>query len=83
MYQVIVTKSADKDIAKLHPTVRQAVESALPGLKNWQGNIIKLTDTRNEYRLRIGRYRVLFELKNGTIYVYGVDDRKEAYKHRR
>ncbi|NCO74505.1 MAG: type II toxin-antitoxin system RelE/ParE family toxin [Cyanobacteria bacterium] len=37
---------------------------------NSQGDIKKLTDFTSEYRLRVGDYRVLFEIENQTIIIY-------------
>ncbi len=44
------------------------------------GDMKKLTDFTPEYRLRIGRFRVLFEIENKTkITIYRVVHRREAY----
>ena len=47
--------------------------------RDWTGDIKKLVGHRNEYRLRVGKYRVLFELAGNDINVYGVKDRRDAY----
>jgi len=44
-----------------------------------QGDIKKLTATKNCYRLRVGDYRVLFVLEGDLIAIYGVRNRKDAY----
>ncbi|WP_407079345.1 type II toxin-antitoxin system RelE family toxin [Candidatus Venteria ishoeyi] len=46
------------------------------------GNIKKLTNFSPEYRLRIGNYRVLFEIEDHTILIYRVLHRKTAYTQR-
>jgi len=44
-------------------------------------DIKKLLGYRNHYRLRVGDFRILFELeKPRTIRVYGVLHRRKAYK---
>ena len=43
------------------------------------GDIKKLKGYEREYRLRIGTYRVLFELIGRHITVYNVGDRKDIY----
>ncbi len=43
------------------------------------GDVKKLSGHDNEYRLRVGSYRVLFRLDAGVIGVYAVKRRKEAY----
>ena len=44
------------------------------------GDVKKLKGSRNEYRLRMGDYRALFELEGRTATVYAVGDRKEIYR---
>ena len=48
--------------------------------KGLGGNVKKLKGSANEYRLRAGDYRVLFELEGRHIVVYAVGDRKEIYR---
>jgi mRNA-degrading endonuclease RelE of RelBE toxin-antitoxin system len=43
-------------------------------------NFSRELEERYEYRLRIGRYRVLFMLEADLISVYSVRDRKQAYE---
>jgi len=43
------------------------------------GDVLKLRDKGNRYRLRVGTYRVLFVLAGEVIQVYAVKDRKKAY----
>jgi mRNA interferase RelE/StbE len=45
-----------------------------------RGDVKKLTNFTPEYRLRIGNYRVLFEVENNKIVIYRIIHRKEAYK---
>ena len=44
-----------------------------------RGDVLKLRDKGNRYRLRVGTYRVLFVLAGEAIQVYAVKDRKKAY----
>ncbi|PYI91809.1 MAG: plasmid stabilization protein [Verrucomicrobia bacterium] len=45
-----------------------------------RGDVRKLEGKSNRYRLRVGRYRVLFTLERNLIAIYAVKDRKEAYE---
>ena len=45
-----------------------------------QGDIKRLTDFTPEYRLRVGNYRVLFEIEENKIIIYRILHRKDAYK---
>jgi mRNA interferase RelE/StbE len=47
---------------------------------NLKGDVKHLTDSTPEYRLRVGDYRVLFEIEGETIIVYRVRHRREAYR---
>ena len=44
------------------------------------GDVKKLTNFTPEYRLRVGDYRVLFEVEADKIVVYRVPHRKDAYQ---
>ena len=44
------------------------------------GDVKKLTNFTPEYRLRVGDYRVLFEVENGAVVIYRVLHRKDAYQ---
>lgn len=44
------------------------------------GNVKHLTSFTPSYRLRVGDFRVLFELENTTVMVYRVLHRREAYR---
>ena len=43
------------------------------------GDVKRLTNFTPEYRLRVGVYRVLFELEAEKIVIYRVKHRREAY----
>jgi mRNA interferase RelE/StbE len=47
---------------------------------NLKGDVKRLTNHTPEYRLRVGDYRVLFEIEGETIVVYRVRHRREAYR---
>jgi len=39
----------------------------------------KLSAQEKKYRLRVGTYRILFQLGGSTIFVYAVKQRRDAY----
>ena len=43
------------------------------------GNVKHLTDFEPQYRLRVGDYRVLFNVENDRIIIYRIKHRREAY----
>ena len=46
---------------------------------NLHGDVKKLTNFTPEYRLRVGNYRILFEVEDKAIVIYRVVSRKDAY----
>ncbi|MEW6607427.1 MAG: type II toxin-antitoxin system RelE/ParE family toxin [bacterium] len=44
------------------------------------GDIKHLTNYTPEYRLRVGDYRVLFEIEGDEIVIYRIRHRKEIYR---
>lgn len=44
------------------------------------GDVKKLTNFTPEYRLRVGNYRVLFEIEDKNIVIYRVKPRDKAYQ---
>ena len=60
---------------------RERVLGAIGRLREaMQGDAKRLTDFTPEYRLRVGDFRVLFEVANDAIIVYRVLHRREAYR---
>ena len=45
-----------------------------------KGNVKHLTNFTPEYRLRVGDYRILFEIEEKRLIIYRIRHRKEAYK---
>ncbi len=60
----------------------QRIVSALELLQDdLSGDVKRLTNFTPEYRLRVGQYRVLFEIEDAeNIIVYRVRHRREAYR---
>ena len=44
------------------------------------GDVKHLTNFEPEYRLRIGNYRVLFEIEGNQVVIYRIRHRKDVYK---
>ncbi len=60
-----------------HRRIIAKTESLQDGLA---GDVKKLTNFTPEYRLRVGNFRVLFEVESRTVVVYRVLHRKDAYQ---
>ena len=47
--------------------------------KDLAGDVKRLTNFTPEFRLRVGNYRVLFEIEGDKVLIYRVRHRKDAY----
>ena len=77
-YTVILTDEVKARLHALPLTLRREIGHKLFLLEeDLAGNVKKLKGSRNEYRLRVGNYRVIFELEGRTVTVYAVGIRKD------
>ncbi len=80
-YEIEIRKRAEKDLASLPKADAQRIADALFLLEEGlTGDIKKLASVLPEYRLRIGVWRVLFEIVERKIIIYRILHRKEAYR---
>ena len=81
-YTVEIKPRAIKDLKHLQNPDASLVVDALERLQtDMTGDIKKLTNFTPEYRLRVGHFRVLFEIENESrIIVYHIIHRREAYR---
>ena len=84
-YNVNLTKKALKQLRELDEPIKSRILEALVILRDYgfsrRLDIKKLRGYRNHYRIRVGEYRILFELeKPNKIIVYAILPRKKAYK---
>ena len=71
-------KIAVKHIESLDKTCKQRIKTAIEKLPF--GDIKKHKGYQNDYRLRVGNFRVLFSLENDIITIKDVLPRGQAYK---
>jgi len=80
-YQIEFKPRALKDCKKIaKPDLRRIFENIEAMSDNLSGDVKKLTNYTPEYRLRVGDYRILFEILENKIIVYRVRHRKHVYK---
>lgn len=83
MYLVELMPKAIKDLKGLPRQEARKIIEKIRSLEQGLGSDIKkLTNFSPEYRLRVGSYRVLFEIEDQKILIYRVKHRKEAYTQR-
>lgn len=67
MKTIALTRSAARDLDALPATAREAVTNALHGYAmTGKGDVRKLAG-ENLYRMRVGRYRIIFDEDQTTI----------------
>ncbi|MGL5795220.1 MAG: type II toxin-antitoxin system RelE family toxin [Waterburya sp.] len=79
-YQLIFKRQAIKDLKALSPELKERILTKIVAMQdNLQGDIKKLTNFTPEYRLRVGKYRILFKIDGDTLRIHRVKHRKDAY----
>lgn len=79
-YQVDFKPRAIKDLKSLSAENNSRILAKIEALKNdLLGDVKRLTNFTPEYRLRVGDYRVLFEIEDNIIVVYRIKHRSDAY----
>lgn len=79
-YQVEFKPKAIKDLESLPVEVQSRVFTKIELMQNnLTGDVKRLTNYTPEYRLRVGDYRVLFEIEEDVLVIYRVKHRKDAY----
>ncbi len=84
MYEVYLERAAERDLRRLPvetfrrivPRIRALAENPRPpGCR-------KLTGSENDWRIRIGDYRVIYEVDEGekAVRVFRIRHRREAYR---
>ena len=64
---------------KLTPDIKRDVMAGLAELKNWPHvRGVKSLQGRNDYRLRVGRYRMIFAVDGDIIWVTDIVIRNES-----
>ena len=80
-YQIKFKPKAIKDLQKIPVNDRERIINKIEAMQDdLQGDVKRLTNFTPEYRLRVGDYRILFELAEQTIIVYRVKHRSKAYE---
>lgn len=80
-YDIQFKPRAIKDIEDLPYNIQIQILSHIEKMSdNLIGDVKRLTDFTYEYRLRVGDYRILFEIEGEMIVIYRIRHRREAYR---
>lgn len=79
---VEIDGKALKDLSKIQNTEASKIINKIEELEKFPQtpNLKRLTNFTPPYRLRVGNYRVLFDIEGDNIKVYRVKHRKESYR---
>ena len=83
MYAILLERSAERDLRRLSAEIHERVIAAIRGLaaNPRPPGCRKLTGSQNDWRIRIGDYRVVYEIANDirVVRVNRVRHRREVY----
>ncbi len=72
---------AIKDLKNISNADAKKIATKIKEMENdLQGDVKKLTKHTPEYRLRVGNWRILFEIETNKIVIYTIKHRKDAYR---
>ena len=84
MYEVFLEHRAEKDISKIDDALHRRIIKDIAVLKNdpRPAGCRKITGTQNAWRIRVGDYRIIYEIdeRGKTVFVMRVRHRREAYR---
>ena len=80
--KIEIRKSAIKDLKHISEPFKTTIHNKILELKTFPNiqNIKKLTNFEPAYRLRIGKYRILFDVLDKTIIIGRVLHRQNSYQ---
>jgi mRNA interferase RelE/StbE len=83
-YQVLIERRALKELAKLPPVVTSRVRIVIDqlGTQPRPHNSKKLAGSRDQWRVRVGDYRVLYEISDRAheVRIFAIGHRREVYR---
>ena len=84
MYSLVIERAAEKDMQRLREDVHDRVSEAILQLKSnpRPHGSKKLTGMAGSWRIRVGDYRVLYDIADAIriVRVYRVRHRKDVYR---
>ncbi len=84
MYRVLLEHAAEKDLSRLSSAIHDRVIAAIRALANnpRPPGCRKLVGSKNDWRIRVGDYRVIYEIADQIriLRVNRVRHRREVYR---
>jgi mRNA interferase RelE/StbE len=83
-YRIEVQRSAEKELAALSSALQARIIKAIDGLAGdpRPNGCKKLSGSKNAYRVRVGEYRIVYEIYDGVlvVIVIRVAHRRQVYR---
>jgi mRNA interferase RelE/StbE len=84
MYRVLLERGAERDLARLSSEIHDRVIAAIQALANnpRPPGCRKLAGSKNDWRVRVGDYRVVYEIADEirVVRIHRVRHRREVYR---
>jgi mRNA interferase RelE/StbE len=82
MYDIIFYKKAEKKLKQLTPLIKKRILNALERIKIRPHHFVRRIINSPYYRLRVGDYRVILDIKQSQLIILVVElgHRKNIYK---
>ena len=84
MFEIVLERAAEKDLRRLSDQVHDRVIEGIAALANDPRPVgsKKLAGSKSNWRIRVGDYRVLYEIADivRIVRVYRVRHRRDAYR---
>lgn len=83
LYKIFIERNTEKKFLKIPKEIRKKIILVISKLKDSPRplNARKITNSENYYRVRVGDYRVIYEIndKERKIIIFRIRHRREAY----
>ncbi len=83
-YRVVITPTAVKERQQIDLSVRPRLDNALRQLRDEPrpSGVRKIVGSKNSWRMRIGDYRILYEINDqeALVTVWRIAHRRQAYR---
>lgn len=82
-YKVFIERNAEKDLRKTPKAIQKKIISVIVSLETnpRPPSVRKISGSENYYRIRVGDYRIVYEIndKEKKVNIFRIRHRKEAY----
>jgi mRNA interferase RelE/StbE len=80
-YEILYNPEARRDLRKLSPEVARRIIGKIDRMADdLTGNVKQLKNFVPRYRLRVGDWRVLFEVEGARLVIHHVSHRSDVYE---